>query len=371
MLRPGEVPGFLAALPAGVRVGLHVRGTFARGRRRRARASASRRSPPPEGEPEREDDAAYVDLTELTPEDDRGARGLARRRGRRARRCTTTRGRSTRWPRATWSCAGVTSDTALAAYLALPGQGMLRPRRPVAALPAPRAAGRAAQRRPADDGRRAVQRGRRGAGRARRRRRAARPGRRRPRGRPRPRPRAARRHRPAARPRAAARAGAGRLRADRHRRRRRAPHGARGPAARPGAQAAEAAYATVGHEFHLGSPKQLQALLFDELGLPKTKKIKTGYTTDADALQNLLGTHPVIEALLLHREIDPAAHGRGEAAAADRRRRRPHPHHLQADGRGHRPAVERRPEPAERPDPHRAGPRDPPGLRRRAAASRR
>jgi len=68
-------------------------------------------------------------------------------------------------------------------------------------------------------------------------------------------------------------------------------------------QAAEEAYATVGHEFHLGSPKQLQALLFDELGLPKTKKIKTGYTTDADALQNLLGTHPVIEKLLHHREM--------------------------------------------------------------------
>ncbi|MDX6266847.1 MAG: polymerase, partial [Frankiales bacterium] len=44
------------------------------------------------------------------------------------------------------------------------------------------------------------------------------------------------------------------------------------------------------------------ALLFDELGLPKTKKIKTGYTTDADALQNLIGTHPVIDALLTHRE---------------------------------------------------------------------
>ncbi len=68
-------------------------------------------------------------------------------------------------------------------------------------------------------------------------------------------------------------------------------------------EAAEAAYDTVGHEFHLGSPKQLQALLFDELGLPKTKKIKTGWTTDADALQNLIGTHPVIEALLLHREM--------------------------------------------------------------------
>ncbi len=67
--------------------------------------------------------------------------------------------------------------------------------------------------------------------------------------------------------------------------------------------AAEQAYAAVGHEFHLGSPKQLQTLLFEELGLPKTKKIKTGWTTDADALTNLLGTHPVIEALLLHREM--------------------------------------------------------------------
>jgi DNA polymerase-1 len=68
-------------------------------------------------------------------------------------------------------------------------------------------------------------------------------------------------------------------------------------------QAAQEAYDSVGKEFNLGSPKQLQQLLFDELRLPKTKKIKTGYTTDADALQNLIGTHPVIEALLLHREM--------------------------------------------------------------------
>ena len=40
----------------------------------------------------------------------------------------------------------------------------------------------------------------------------------------------------------------------------------------------------IGREVNLGSPKQLQAVLFDELGLPKTKKIKTGYTTDAEAL---------------------------------------------------------------------------------------
>jgi DNA polymerase-1 len=49
-------------------------------------------------------------------------------------------------------------------------------------------------------------------------------------------------------------------------------------------QAVEEAHASVGHEFNLGSPKQLQEVLFNELGLPKTKKTKTGWTTDADAL---------------------------------------------------------------------------------------
>jgi len=67
-----------------------------------------------------------------------------------------------------------------------------------------------------------------------------------------------------------------------------------------------AAHALVGREFNLGSPKQLQAILFDELGLPKTKKIKTGYTTDADALAWLLEQRPeveVLEVLLRHRDV--------------------------------------------------------------------
>ncbi|MGY0230831.1 DNA polymerase I [Longispora urticae] len=69
--------------------------------------------------------------------------------------------------------------------------------------------------------------------------------------------------------------------------------------------AAELAYSVAGREFNLGSPKQLQQLLFDELGLPKTKKIKTGYTTDADALQGLFEKtqHPVLEHLLRHRDV--------------------------------------------------------------------
>jgi DNA polymerase I len=68
---------------------------------------------------------------------------------------------------------------------------------------------------------------------------------------------------------------------------------------------ADEAYSCVGREFNLGSPKQLQQILFDELGLPKTKKIKTGYTTDADALAWLATQteHPLIGHLLRHRDV--------------------------------------------------------------------
>ncbi|GAA0741888.1 DNA polymerase I [Dactylosporangium roseum] len=68
--------------------------------------------------------------------------------------------------------------------------------------------------------------------------------------------------------------------------------------------AAQNAYAVVGREFNLGSPKQLQEILFNELGLPKTKRIKTGYTTDADALGSLFAQtgHPLLEHLLRHRD---------------------------------------------------------------------
>ncbi|MEU7868595.1 DNA polymerase I [Dactylosporangium sp. NPDC049140] len=69
--------------------------------------------------------------------------------------------------------------------------------------------------------------------------------------------------------------------------------------------AAQAAYGVIGREFNLGSPKQLQEILFNELALPKTKKIKTGYTTDADALQGLFAQtqHPLLEHLLRHRDV--------------------------------------------------------------------
>jgi DNA polymerase I len=67
----------------------------------------------------------------------------------------------------------------------------------------------------------------------------------------------------------------------------------------------QAAFTIIGHEFNLGSPKQLQEVLFTELGLPKTKRIKTGYTTDSEALTSLLAQtgHPVLEHLLRHRDV--------------------------------------------------------------------
>lgn len=66
----------------------------------------------------------------------------------------------------------------------------------------------------------------------------------------------------------------------------------------------DAYHAIDGQEVNLGSPKQLQVILFDQLGMPKTKKTKTGYTTDADALLDLQAKspHPFLEALLRHRD---------------------------------------------------------------------
>ena len=66
----------------------------------------------------------------------------------------------------------------------------------------------------------------------------------------------------------------------------------------------KAAHDSVGHEFNVASPKQLQVVLFDELNLPKTKKIKTGYTTDAEALQSLFAKteDPVLECILRWRD---------------------------------------------------------------------
>ncbi|PVG83660.1 DNA polymerase I [Nocardioides gansuensis] len=69
--------------------------------------------------------------------------------------------------------------------------------------------------------------------------------------------------------------------------------------------AADEAYGVIGKEINLGSPKQLQVVLFEELDMPKTKRTKTGYTTDADALQSLYEKteHPFLQHLLRHRDV--------------------------------------------------------------------
>ena len=74
-------------------------------------------------------------------------------------------------------------------------------------------------------------------------------------------------------------------------------------------KAAEEAYASIGNRVNLGSPRQLQEVLFEQLGMPKTKKIKTGYTTDAASLMDLYERrpHPFLEALLAHRDATKLA----------------------------------------------------------------
>jgi len=68
--------------------------------------------------------------------------------------------------------------------------------------------------------------------------------------------------------------------------------------------AEQAAYDVIGHEINLGSPKQLQTVLFDELHMPKSKKTKQGYTTGAAALDEMYAAnpHPFLEHLLAHRD---------------------------------------------------------------------
>ena len=70
------------------------------------------------------------------------------------------------------------------------------------------------------------------------------------------------------------------------------------------ADIAQRAFAEIGREVNLGSPKQLQEVLFDQLGMPKTRSNKTGFSTDAQSLQDLqdLNPHPFLELLLAHRD---------------------------------------------------------------------
>jgi DNA polymerase-1 len=69
-------------------------------------------------------------------------------------------------------------------------------------------------------------------------------------------------------------------------------------------QLAQEAYKIIGHEVNLASPKQLQTVLFEELGMQGTRTVKTGFSTNAEALAELLEQtgHPFLEKLLAHRD---------------------------------------------------------------------
>jgi DNA polymerase-1 len=62
-------------------------------------------------------------------------------------------------------------------------------------------------------------------------------------------------------------------------------------------------YELVGHEFNIGSPKQLEQILFTELELPATKRTRTGFSTDASVLEELRDKHEVIGLILEHRQV--------------------------------------------------------------------
>ena len=62
-------------------------------------------------------------------------------------------------------------------------------------------------------------------------------------------------------------------------------------------------YGDIGHSVNINSPKQLSDLLFGELGLPTTRRTKSGYSTDANALESLKGMHPVVDGILDYRQV--------------------------------------------------------------------
>ena len=68
-------------------------------------------------------------------------------------------------------------------------------------------------------------------------------------------------------------------------------------------QGEESLYQSIGHTVNINSPLQLSDLLFKEIGLPKTKRTKTGYSTDANSLEGLKGLHPVVDQILEYRQV--------------------------------------------------------------------
>ncbi len=62
-------------------------------------------------------------------------------------------------------------------------------------------------------------------------------------------------------------------------------------------------YEYAGHEFNIGSPKQLGSVLFEKLALPSAKKTKTGYSTNAEVLESLMDKHPIVPLITEYRAL--------------------------------------------------------------------
>jgi len=102
--------------------------------------------------------------------------------------------------------------------------------------------------------------------------------------------------------------------------------------------AIESAHAVVGHPVNLASPKQLQVVLFDELNMPRTKKTKTGYSTDAESLSSLYAStqNPFLEHVLAHRDaakLRSTVDGLLGSVSPDRRIRTTYAQTIAATGR--------------------------------------
>ena len=132
------------------------------------------------------------------------------------------------------------------------------------------------------------------------------------------------------------------------------------------AELAQQAYAEIGHEVNLGSPKQLQEVLFDRARHAEDPREQDRLLDRRAGPRRPAGAAPASV------PRPAAAAPRRHEAPADRRdardgdrRRRPHAHHLRPDRLHHRPHLVERPEPAEHPGEDRGGPRDPVGVRAR------
>ncbi len=65
----------------------------------------------------------------------------------------------------------------------------------------------------------------------------------------------------------------------------------------------EEIFTFAGHEFNINSPKQLSAVLFEEMGLPHGKKTQSGYSTDNDELEKLKNLHPMVAKIIEYRKL--------------------------------------------------------------------